>query len=76
MLAPTPETKWINAVALRLYARNWLQAAVAEAFLYDGCSLAGRKLPIWGGRDTLTEHMLNRLPDYIVKRRHAHPSPD
>ena len=36
---------------------------VAQFIVYDGCALVGRRLPIWGGRDTLTEHRFNHLPD-------------
>ncbi len=40
---------------------------LAQFLLYDGCSLIGAKLPIWGGRDTLTEHVLNHLPDRLLR---------
>lgn len=42
---------------------------LAQFILYDSCTLIGRKLPIWGGKDTLTEHAFNHLPDRIVRGR-------
>lgn len=42
---------------------------LAQFLLYDGCSVIGRRLPIWGGADTLTEHVFNHLPDLIVRGR-------
>ncbi len=44
---------------------------LARFLLYDGFARIGAHLPIWGGRDTLTEHRLNRLPDRIVRLRGA-----
>lgn len=44
---------------------------LAQFLLYDGCSAIGRKLPIWGGRDTLAEHAFNHLPDRIVPGRNG-----
>lgn len=40
---------------------------VAQFILYDGCSVVGRRLPIWGGADTLTEHAFNHIPDRVVR---------
>lgn len=40
---------------------------IARFILYDGCSVIGRRLPIWGGMDTLTEHWFNRLPNHVVR---------
>jgi len=42
---------------------------LAQFILYDGCSAIGRKIPMYGGRDTLTEHVFNHLPDRIVRGR-------
>ncbi len=42
---------------------------LAQFILYDGCSVIGRRLPIWGGTDTLTEHAFNHLPDRLVRGR-------
>jgi hypothetical protein len=44
---------------------------LAQFILYDGMSLVGRRLPIWGGADTLTEHVCNQLPDRVVRARDA-----
>ena len=41
----------------------------AQFILYDGMSVIGRRLPIWGGADTLTEHVCNQMPDRVVRRR-------
>ena len=35
---------------------------LARFIIDDAFSLFGQKVPIWGGRDTLTEHVCNRLP--------------
>ncbi|MFQ5414066.1 MAG: hypothetical protein ACE5E6_06365 [Phycisphaerae bacterium] len=45
------------------------QATLARFIVYDTFSRIGRCVPIWGGRDTLTEHMLNRCPDILLRRR-------
>lgn len=42
---------------------------LAQFILYDACATLGRRLPIWGGRDTLTEHWFNHLPDLVVASR-------
>jgi len=41
---------------------------MARFILYDGFAAIGRKCPIWGGRDTLTEHRFNRVPDRMIPR--------
>ncbi|MFQ5494715.1 MAG: hypothetical protein ACE5EX_04980 [Phycisphaerae bacterium] len=46
-------------------------AAAARFILYDTFSRIGQWIPIWGGRDTLTEHVLNRLPNLVLRRRPA-----
>lgn len=51
-----------------LYSGAGRDDLLAQFLLYDGCSLIGAKLPIWGGRDTLTEHLWNRLPDRLLSR--------
>ncbi len=43
------------------------QRFVARFILYDTFSRLGQWLPIWGGADTLTEHLLNRLPNLILR---------
>ncbi len=42
---------------------------LAQFILYDGFAAIGRRIPIWGGRDTLTEHRLNRIPDWVIPAR-------
>ena len=39
---------------------------LARFILYDGFARIGEHLPVWGGRDTLTEHVLNRMPDRVI----------
>lgn len=41
---------------------------IARFLLYDGCRVIGRRTPIWGGEDTLTEHWFNRVPDRVLHR--------
>ena len=45
--------------------------AVAQFLIYDIPTAIGAKIPIWGGRDTRTEHFFNRLPDLFLARRRA-----
>lgn len=42
---------------------------VAHFILYDGGARVGCLLPIWGGKDTRTEHFFNRLPDVFASFR-------
>jgi hypothetical protein len=51
-----------------VYSSTVEQDLLAQFLLYDSCTVLGRKLPIWGGRDTLTEHTFNHLPDLLVRR--------
>ena len=48
-----------------LYSSTEQDEHLARFILYDGCARIGAHLPIWGGRDTLTEHCLNRLPERL-----------
>lgn len=52
-----------------VYSSREEEDILAQFILYEGSSAIGRKLPIWGGKDTLTEHAFNHLPDYIVRGR-------
>jgi hypothetical protein len=52
-----------------VYSSTVVDDILAQFLLYDGCTILGRKLPIWGGRDTLTEHAFNHLPDRLVRGR-------
>jgi hypothetical protein len=51
-----------------VYSSTVEQDLLAQFLLYDSCTVLGRRLPIWGGRDTLTEHAFNHLPDLVVRR--------
>ena len=42
---------------------------LAGFIIYDTMTAAGELLPVWGGRDTATEHWFNRLADFIVRDR-------
>ena len=49
---------------------------LAQFMLFDGSTAFGRKLPIWGGADTLTEHFFNRLPERLMRLPERPPSSD
>jgi hypothetical protein len=40
---------------------------VARFILYDLFATIGRRVPIWGGEDTRTEHAFNRMADVIFR---------
>ncbi len=44
------------------------QADLARFILYDAFARMGRWVPIWGGRDTHTEHWMNRRPEVVFTR--------
>ena len=50
-----------------VYSSREEDDVLAQFILYDGFSLIGAKLPIWGGRNTSTEHAFNHLPDRLVR---------
>lgn len=52
-----------------LYSSTEDKDELARFLLYDGCARLGRHIPIWGGADTLTEHVFNHLPDRLVNLR-------
>jgi len=39
----------------------------ARFILYDAFAATGRAIPIWGGRDTRTEHALNRFAHHLIR---------
>lgn len=39
---------------------------LARFIIDDTFASLGRKLPVWGGPDTLTEHFFNRLPSWLA----------
>ncbi|MEM7394879.1 MAG: hypothetical protein AAF492_21315, partial [Verrucomicrobiota bacterium] len=49
-----------------VYASSTRDQAIGKFMLYDICTRMGEKFPIWGGRDTQTEHFFNRLAKKIV----------
>ena len=49
-----------------LYSSSGNADLSARFILYDGFCRVGQHLPVWGGRDTLTEHVLNRLPHRLM----------
>ena len=42
---------------------------LAAFIVYDSVTRVGEMVPIWGGRDTVTEHCFNRIGDLIVRDR-------
>ncbi len=43
--------------------------SLAKFILYDVFARVGEAVPIWGGEDTLIEHRLNQLGDFVVRQR-------
>ena len=62
-----------------LYTSTERDHDVARFILIDLFTTMGRKIPVWGGPDTQTEHLFNRLPAWFVGRlgrgRSAIPDP-
>lgn len=58
-----------------LYSSTEDRDDLARFLLYDGCARLGRHIPIWGGADTLTEHVFNHLPDRLVNLRRSKARP-
>lgn len=52
-------------------AKHGKDESVAQFLIYDISTSIGAKIPIWGGRDTQTEHFFNRLPDLLLARRRS-----
>jgi hypothetical protein len=40
---------------------------VARFLIYDTLGRLGQRIPVWGGKDTLTEHVLNRLAGRLAR---------
>ena len=59
-----------------IYCTTGRDRQAAGFILYDVFSRVGEKLPIWGGRDTLTEHLFNRIGDIVIRRRDRDTSAD
>ena len=53
-----------------VYAGTGRDRQAARFILYDTFSRVGENLPIWGGCDTFTEHLFNRIADLAGRREH------
>lgn len=42
---------------------------LAQFIVYDTLTQFGQLVPIWGGRDTYTEHFFNRVGDWVIRPR-------
>jgi len=51
-----------------VYSASSKSKELAEFLMYDISARIGAKIPIWGGKDTRTEHFFNRLPNVIIRR--------
>lgn len=51
------------------YSATTKSKELAEFLTYDTISRIGETIPIWGGKDTRTEHFFNHIPDIIVRNR-------
>jgi hypothetical protein len=54
--------------AQMVFAASARRGHVPQFILFDSFTRLGVKLPIWGGKDTYTEHALNRLAARMVRR--------
>ena len=54
-----------------VYAAGSKSLELSEFLMYDISTRIGAKIPIWGGKDTLTEHFFNHLPDVVIRNRKA-----
>jgi len=52
-----------------IYSATTRKKELAEFLTYDISTTIGEKIPVWGGRDTKTEHFFNRIPDIIIRNR-------
>jgi len=50
-----------------LFSSAHTNATIAQFILCDTFARLGRAVPIWGGRDTLTEHVFNRMPGRLIR---------
>jgi hypothetical protein len=60
--------------AQMVYSANERSGQIPRFVIYDSLTRLGVKLPIWGGKDTYTEHWLNRLAHRIVERGQQKPA--
>lgn len=52
-----------------IYQSAGHEGKLAAFILYDTLTVIGEQIPIWGGRDTATEHLFNHMVDLIVRKR-------
>ncbi len=52
-----------------VYSASSKSKELAEFLVYDIMSRVGAKIPIWGGKDTQTEHFFNHLPNILIRKR-------
>jgi hypothetical protein len=50
-----------------MYSAGSKDEKLARFMIDDGFTRIGRVLPIWGGEDTWTEHMFNRIPGNLTR---------
>jgi len=61
------------AYPLQLLAASTRRHGEAAPFLvHDIFSATGRRLPVWGGRDTLLEHRANAIATFFARRQEDH----
>ena len=63
----------VGNVAFPIQAVIWSREQgqrLSQFLLYDACAGIGRRVPIWGGSNSLVEAWANRLPDVILPRCH------
>ncbi|AFZ28901.1 hypothetical protein Glo7428_0292 [Gloeocapsa sp. PCC 7428] len=49
------------------YSTAGKQGKIAKFIVYDTLTQLGKKIPIWGGEDTLTEHFFNQLAYKLIR---------
>ncbi len=49
-----------------IYSAKGRKRKIAQFIIYDFFTRIGKKIPIWGGEDTHTEHFFNRLADQLA----------
>ncbi|HYQ58274.1 MAG TPA: hypothetical protein VEP89_13115 [Draconibacterium sp.] len=54
-----------------VYTASTKSRELGEFLMYDIAARIGAKIPIWGGKDTRTEHFFNHIPDIIIRNRKA-----
>jgi hypothetical protein len=50
-----------------LHAGAGRASPLAQFIIYDAFTRVGELLPIWGGRDTQTEHLFNHMADRLIR---------